>query len=168
MIKAEELKAALGLEPLPVEGGYFAETYRSGIKIPADVLPEGSDVSRSLATAIYYLLTPHTFSALHRLASDEVYHFYLGDPVELVRLFEDGRAETIMLGPDILEGMRVQAVVPAGVWQGSRLAQGGGFALMGTTMAPGFDPGDYEHGKRDELLELFPQARELITALTRE
>lgn len=167
MITADDLRTALGLKPLPVEGGYFAESYRAPIALPEAVLPEGYSGSRSLATAIYYLLTPDTFSAMHRLRSDEVYHFYLGDPVEQLRIFPDGRTETIRLGTRILEGMWPQAAVPGGVWQGSRLVPGGKYALMGTTMAPGFDPADYEHGDRDQLIAAYPESHDLIVALTR-
>jgi hypothetical protein len=168
MITADEIKAALGLETLPMEGGYFTETYRAGESLPESALPEGYGGPRSLATAIYYLLTPGTFSAMHRLRTDEVYHFYAGSPVEMLQLHPGGPVRTVTLGPDILGDMRLQAVVPKGVWQGSRLIKGGEFALLGTTMAPGFDPADYEHGSREELIESFPEARELITALTRE
>jgi predicted cupin superfamily sugar epimerase len=167
MITVDELRTALGLEPLPVEGGSFAESYRAPVTLPEEVLPEGYSGSRSLATAIYYLLTPDTFSAMHRLRSDEMYHFYLGDPVEQLRLFPDGRAETVRLGTAVLEGMQLQTLVPGGVWQGSRLARGGKLALMGTTMAPGFDPADYEHGDRDRLIAAYPDSRDLIETLTR-
>jgi predicted cupin superfamily sugar epimerase len=167
MITVDELRTGLGLEPLPLEGGYFAESYRTPVTLPEEVLPEGYSGSRSLATAIYYLLTPDTFSAMHRLRSDEMYHFYLGDPVEQLRLFPDGRAETVRLGTPLLEGMQLQTLVPGGVWQGSRLVRGGKFALMGTTMAPGFDPADYEQGNRDRLTAAYPESRDLIEALTR-
>jgi predicted cupin superfamily sugar epimerase len=168
MLTADEIRAALGMKPLPKEGGYFAETYRAGERLPAGALPHGVRGPRSLSTAIYYLLTPDTFSAMHRLHSDEVYHFYLGGPVEMLNLYPDGTVRTITLGPGIAGGMQPQAVVPRGVWQGARLMGGGEFALLGTTMAPGFDPADYEHGKRQELMKIFPEARDLIKALTRE
>jgi predicted cupin superfamily sugar epimerase len=167
MNTADALKAAFGMKPLPMEGGYFVESYRAPETMPEAALPEGYNGPRPLATAIYYLLTPDAFSAMHRLRSDEVYHFYLGDPVEQLRLYPDGRVETIRLGSGVLEGMRPQAVVPGRVWQGSRLVAGGKFALMGTTMAPGFDPADYEHGDRDQLIEAYPESRDLIVALTR-
>ena len=160
---AEEVIALLGLEPLPREGGFYAETYRSPRK--------GNDGSasgkpRSLATAIYYLLTPSAFSALHRLPADEVYHFYCGDPVEMLLLGPDGSGETVILGSDLAAGQRPQRVVEAGVWQGSRLVPGGAWALLGTTMAPGFAPEDFEPGDRSELIRRYPGFSEHIVALT--
>jgi predicted cupin superfamily sugar epimerase len=163
----DEIVVKLGLVPLPREGGYFTETYRSSRVVPESALPEGYGGSRPLATAIYYLLTPDTFSAFHRLRSDEVYHFYLGDPVEMVLLHADGSINTLKLGPNLLDNMKLQAVVPAGVWQGSRVIPGGRFALMGTNVVPGFDPADYEHGRRDELIRAYPGVRDLIMSLTR-
>jgi hypothetical protein len=168
MTDPDKLISALGMKPLPMEGGYFVETYRSAETLPEEAMPDGFGAPRPLATAIYYLLTPDTFSAMHRLRSDEVYHFYLGDPVEMLNLHPDGGVRTITMGSDIGSDMLLQTVVPRGVWQGSRLIQGGKYALLGTTMAPGFDPSDYEHGKREELIRSFPGARDLITALTRE
>ncbi|MCI0432983.1 MAG: cupin domain-containing protein [Gemmatimonadetes bacterium] len=114
-------------------------------------------------TAIFYLHTTGTFSALHRLPGDEVFHFYLGDPVEMLMLFSDGRHERVVLGPDV-ERMSVQHVVPGGTWQGSRLIHGGGYALLGTTMAPGFDFKDYDPGTR-ELVGQFPACAALVEAL---
>ena len=93
------------------------------------------------------MLTPDTFSAMHRLKGDEVFHFYLGDPVEMLLLKPDGRAEAVLLGQDLSAGMRVQHAVAGGTWQGSRLAPGGKYALMGTTMAPGFDPSRLRTGQ---------------------
>ena len=164
---AEELKAMLGLEPLPAEGGYYAETYRSPLYLPADALPAAYTGTRHASTAIYYLLTPDTFSALHRLPGDEVYHFYLGDPIDLVELHADGRATTTRLGPDLRAGQRVQHVVAGGTWQGSRLARGGAWALLGTTMAPGFDFADFEPADADALARQYPAYAEWIDALTR-
>jgi len=166
-MNASEIRKKLGLEPLRDEGGYFSETYRSGLRIPGGTLAGSMEGERSLATAIYYLLTPDTFSALHRLASDEVYHFYLGDPVEMLLLDPNGSSDTIVLGSNVMEDMRLQVVVPAGVWQGSRLIAGGEFALMGTTMAPGFDQADFELGNREELAGRYPEVRDLILGLTR-
>jgi hypothetical protein len=104
---------------------------------------------------------------MHRLKGDEVYHFYLGDPAEMLILKPDGTSKTLLMGQDIVSGMRLQHVVPGGAWQGSRLVPGGKFALLGTTMAPGFDPADFELGSRGELTARYPAYAELIAALTR-
>ncbi len=155
LVSADELIRFLHLEPLPREGGWYRETYRG---------------ARSTSTAIYYLLTPDTFSALHRLPTDEVFHFYLGDSVEMLQLGptpEDG-GQIVTLGPDVLAGQQVQTVVPAGVWQGSTLRTSGAFALMGTTMAPGFDFADYEAADRAALSAAYPVFAERIARLCAE
>jgi predicted cupin superfamily sugar epimerase len=167
MITAEKIKSLLNLTPHPEEGGYFVETYRSQYHIPKDALPEGYKDERLFATAIYYLLTPDTFSAMHRLPTDEIFHFYLGDPVEMLQLLPDGSGNIITLGSDIIQGMHLQITVKKGIWQGSRLLPGGRFALLGTTMSPGFERADYESGKRDVLIKSYPRFRDLISALTR-
>jgi predicted cupin superfamily sugar epimerase len=159
----DEIRKRLGLQPLPAEGGYFRETYRSAL--PLYSLAGGE---RSAATAIYYLLAPGAFSALHRLPGDEVFHFYLGDPVEMLQLLPDGSFRTVVIGSDLVAGMEPQWVVPGGVWQGCRLREGGRLALMGTTMSPGFDPADFEPGVRASLLAEYPGARDAILKLTRE
>jgi predicted cupin superfamily sugar epimerase len=170
MLTAEELIRFLHLEPLPHEGGWYRETYRSSLQLPADVLAQRYRGPRSAGTAIYYLLTPDSFSALHRLPTDEVFHFYLGDPVEMLQLGPnpEDKGRIVTLGPDILLGQQVQTVVPAGVWQGSMLRVGGSFALMGTTLAPGFDFADYEPARRDALIAAFPDFAERITRLCPE
>lgn len=167
MLTAKEVQELLKLQPLRPEGGYFSEVYRSEFTLSRTALPPGYSGERSLSTAIYYMLTPDTFSAIHRLKGDEIYHFYLGDPAEILLLEPDGRAESVLLGQDIVSGMRVQQVVPAGVWQGSRVAPGGKFALLGTTMSPGFDPADFELGMRDELSARHSDYAALIALLTR-
>ena len=164
---AEQIKELLNLQPLPVEGGYFLETYRSRFALSQQSLPAGYRGERALSTAIYYMLTPDTFSAMHRLKGDEVYHFYLGDPTELLVLKPDGTGETIQLGQDIASGMRLQHVVPAEAWQGSHLVAGGKFALLGTTMSPGFESADFDLGNRDEMSFRYPDYVDLITLLTR-
>ncbi len=158
---AEALIARFGLTPHPNEGGWFAETYRYG-EIATPLGP------RAVATQIYYLLTPETMSALHKVAHDEMFHFYLGDAVEQLRLFPDGGSAWVTLGQDVTNGEEVQSLVPAGVWQGARLLPGGRFALMGCTVAPGFDYADYEHGDRAALIAGWPEAAAGITALTRD
>jgi predicted cupin superfamily sugar epimerase len=130
------------------------------------VLPSRYSGPRAFGTCIYYLLTPTTFSAMHRLQSDEIFHFYLGDPVEMLQLWPDGSGKIVTLGSDLQAGMHPQVIVPRGVWQGARLVAGGKFALLGCTVAPGFDFADYEHGRREELIRDYPQFRERIVALT--
>jgi predicted cupin superfamily sugar epimerase len=173
-LTAAQIRELLHLEPHPIEGGFFIRTYASPHKIPQLALPPGfqpgqagSETDRLVGTAIYYLLTPETFSALHRLPGDEIFHFYLGDPVELLELRPDGTTARFTLGQDLASGMKPQHVVPGGVWQGSRLLPGGEYALLGTTMAPGFDYADYETGSRDQLIAKYPAEAERIRALTR-
>jgi uncharacterized protein len=163
----EEIKKLLKLEPLPNEGGFYAETYRSALTLPQSLLAAGYTGDRTLATAIYFLLTADSFSAMHRLRGDEIYHFYLGDPVEMLQLNRDGTGEPILIGPKIESGMRLQHTVPAGCWQGSRVAPGGKFALLGTTMAPGFDAADFDLGSREKLSSLYPPYAALIALLCR-
>jgi predicted cupin superfamily sugar epimerase len=166
MPTAEELIAYLQLQPHPKEGGYFRETYRAHESISLHCLPGRYKSPRAHSTAIYYLLTPTTCSSLHRLASDEVFHFYLGDPVRMLQLTPQGIGQSLVLGPDILAGQQVQTTVPRGVWQGSLLEPGGKVALLGCTVAPGFDYADYETGQREELIAAYPQFADLITRLT--
>ena len=160
MLTARFLIERLDLEPLPVEGGYFRQTW----------LGQRYHHAKAAGTAIYYLLTdePGCFSALHRLPTDEVYHFYLGDPVQQLLLHPDGRTEIVVLGQDLAAGQRVQHVAPRGTWQGSRLVPGGRVALLGTTMAPGFDPTDYDPGIRADLVAHYQGVASLVHALTRE
>lgn len=170
MLTAHSVIELLQLRPLPVEGGYFRQTWVADDTIPAAALALRFPYPKPAGTAIYYLLTdePDSFSAMHRLPTDEVYHFYLGDPVEQLLLHPDGRTETVVLGQDLIAGQRVQHVAPRGSWQGSRLVPGGRFALMGTTMAPGYDPGDYEGGRRGDLTARYPSVANFVRGLTRE
>ncbi len=115
---------------------------------PRAALPSRYGGARAAGTAIYYLLTPDTFSAMHRLASDEIFHFYLGDPVEMLHLHPDGTHQVLVIGPDLEAGQRPQVIVPRHTWQGARLIPGGRYALLGTTVAPAFDYTDYETAPR--------------------
>jgi uncharacterized protein len=154
----------LDMKPLTFEGGYFAETHRAGVLAP-ELVPWAPDDHRSLKTAIYYLLTPDTMSAMHRLPGDEVFHHYLGDPVRQLQLFPDGTGQMVTIGNDLFAGERPQIVVPGGVWQGALLVPGRfGFALMGTTMAPGFDHRDFELGNLGVLCHRFPDWQKEISA----
>lgn len=168
-LTAQQIIALLELRPLPVEGGYFRQSYRTPELLAPEALPGGYREPHPLSTAIYYLLTadPDSFSALHRLPTDELWHFYLGDPVEMLLLHPDGSSQTVQLGIDLRAGQQVQVVAPAEAWQGARLLPGGKFALMGTSMAPGYIDSDYEGGERAALLAAYPDQAEHITALTR-
>ena len=158
---AEEIKRLLNLEPHFIEGGYFRRTYAS----PGTVeLPRGP---RSYGTAIYYLLEPGTHSEMHMLDSDEIFHFYYGDPVEMLQLHPDGRSALFTLGPDLRSGQQVQVLVPAGVWQGTRLIGDGKVALLGCTVSPGFDFADYHRASYAELATKWPAEAVRIRALTR-
>lgn len=146
----------LGMRPLDFEGGFFAETHRSG-ELPQHIVPWQPPENRSITTAIYYLLTPDTMSAMHLLPGPEVFHHYLGDPVRQLQLFPDGGGHIVTLGGDLLAGQRPQVVVPGGVWQGALLGAGPhGFALLGTTMGPGFDRRDFVAGNLEELGARYP------------
>jgi uncharacterized protein len=163
---AEELKLLFDLKPLPMEGGYYREVFRSPETLAQTTLPERYSSDKAMMTSIYYLLEPGTFSAFHRLKSDEIYHFYLGDPVSLTLLNVDGMMSNAILGSDIVAGQQLQHTVPKYTWQGSKLIAGGQFALMGCTVAPGFDPDDYEHGNWETLLRQYPAHHEIIMKLT--
>ena len=169
MLAANDIIVHLGLEPLQVEGGFFKQTYVSRENYAAPQHPDHQEFVKPLCTAIFYLLTnePNSFSAIHMLPTDEMYHHYIGDPVGLLELHPDGSNTEVILGVDILNGQVVQHVVAANVWQGSQLLPGGEFALMGTTMAPGFTPDDYVGGSRERLIRQFPELADGIRKLTR-
>jgi uncharacterized protein len=162
---AKEIIELLGLQPHPREGGYFLETYRSKRILPA---LETHPNPRIESTAIYYLLTPETYSRLHKLCGDEIFHHYAGDAVEMLQLFPDGSSQTIRIGKDLAYGERPQVLAPANVWQGSRLVDGGAWALLGCTVAPGFEFEDYIDQSRAYFLERYPRESEFIAALTPE
>jgi len=155
----------LNLQPHP-EGGFFSETYRSSEAIAHSALPGRFSGDRSCSTAIYFLVEAGKFSSLHRIQSDELWHFYTGAPLLVSVIHPDGRLEDIRLGANPENGEVFQAVVPAGAWFGSRLLQESGYALVGCTVAPGFDFADFELATRVEMLNLFPQHRSTIEVLT--
>lgn len=168
-LTADRAIALLGLRPLPREGGWFAESYRAPDLRP-EAMPDHLNGPHAGKTAIYYLMTVDQFSAMHRLPTDELFHFYAGDPVEQLHLFPDGSGRILRLGIDFAAGERPQVLAPAGVWQGSRLAPHGrqGFALLGTTMAPGYSTADYEHGERAPLTAAWPDWSAEIAARCRD
>ncbi|MEI7941719.1 MAG: cupin domain-containing protein [Candidatus Riflemargulisbacteria bacterium] len=168
MLTAKQIITKLKLIPHPEEGGFYRETYRSTETIEKDALPLRYMGGREYCTCIYYLLTPTTFSHIHRLQSDEIFHFYLGDPCEMIQLSPDGTGEIITLGQDIESEQQMQIVVNKHTWQGMKLKEGGKFALLGTTVAPSFEFQDYEHGKRESLLIKYPEFQEQIINLTKD
>jgi len=156
---AEEVARLLALEPLDQEGGFFRRTAES-----VWILPDG----RRAHSVIYSLITPQGFSALHRLTQDEIWCFHAGDALESLRLKPDGRGEWVKLGLDILAGEQPQNVVPAQVWQGTKLGTGGRWALLSCVVAPEFSWADFELGGRDTLTAAYPEFAEGIRALTRK
>ena len=149
------------------EGGYFRQTYKAELRLPKSALPAGFTGARAASTAIYFLLEAKTFSAFHRLRSDELWHFYAGAPLLVHVIDPEGKYSTILLGSDPEPGQGLQAVVRAGCWFASHVADWKSFALVGCTVAPGFDFDDFEMGKREELVARYPQHRELLERLTR-
>jgi hypothetical protein len=167
---AAELVAQLGLTPHP-EGGFFRETYRDGLALTD--LPGRFAGPRSASTAIYYLLGRGDMSALHRIHSDEVWHHYAGGTLTVHVLHppahgQPARHEALRLGMNLSAGERPQAVVPAGAWFGARLEGGDAYALVGCTVAPGFDFADFEMGEREALLVEFPEHAGLVREMTRD
>lgn len=156
----------LGMQAHP-EGGYFTETYRSDEAISQAALPGRFSGDRRFSTAIYFLLEDENFSALHRIRSDEVWHFYAGDPLEIVEIDEQGELQITQLGSDVAAGQHFQYMVRAGRWFGSRVKHGGRFSLVGCTVAPGFDFADFVMASRKALTAEFPQHAGIIAALTR-
>ena len=162
---------SLNLQPHP-EGGYFAETYRSAELVDKSALPARFSGDRVFGTAIYFLLESHHISALHRIQSDEIWHFYAGSPLNVFVIQPDGELVIIRLGSNPGQGEVFQAVVPTGCWFGSKpvvdstVVDSFGFSLVGCTVAPGFDFADFELANRTELLEEFPQHRAIIEMLT--
>jgi len=165
---ADEVKRLLSLVAHPREGGFYTRTYEAGEMLPPSVFSDGRySGPRHTGTAIYYLIEPGTFSEMHRLASDEIFHFYAGDAVEMLQLRADGSGKVVRIGNRLAPGELPQVVVPRGVWQGCRLSSEGQWALLGCTVSPGFDLADYEAGSREELSAGWPEFSDLIQSLTR-
>jgi len=157
---ADDLMRLWQLSPMPTEKVYFTQSY---------VDPKTGTDGKPLCSAIVGLVTddPSTFSDMHRLPTDEIWHFYLGDPIELLLLHPDGRDQLVVLGHDVLAGQEVQHVVPAGTWMGARLRPGGQYGVFGNTMAPGFVLSDFEGAAAADLIARWPHRAALIMALTR-
>ena len=163
----QEIIDFYNLLPHP-EGGYYKEAYRSAGTIEASALPETFTGKRNFSTAIYFLLEQGNFSAFHRIKSDECWHFYAGDTLNIYVLQLNGTLEIIKLGSNIKNGETFQAVVPAGCWFASAPAQGSAYSFVGCTVAPGFDFSDFELAKADELTTQYLKHEALIKSLTRQ
>ena len=155
----------LALTPHP-EGGYYREVYRATESVLKEALPERFEGPRSFSTSIFFILKSGQVSRLHRLKSDEIWHFYEGCPLIIHRIHPDGGYSEIKLGRDADAGQVFQAVVPAGTWFGATVSAAEGYALVGCTVGPGFDFADFELGRRDALLSRFPRLADQIKKLT--
>jgi len=165
---ADEVKEILGLVKHPREGGWYVRTWESEEFVAASCFEEGRyEGARRTSTAIYYLLEPGTFSEMHVLKSDEIFHHYMGGAVEMLQLFANGSSSRVVIGKDLEAGERPQCVVRTGVWQGSRLLKAEGWALLGCTVSPGFEFEDYEDAAAEELVARWPGEAEMIRGLTR-
>lgn len=163
----EKYITAYGLKPHP-EGGYYAETYRSEMMIDEDANRHGFNGQRRISTAIYFLLPSHSFSAFHRIKSDEIWHFYDGDSVAIHMIHENGAYEQVMLGRSIEENQLFQFTVKAGIWFAAQsIPNSNGFTLVGCTVSPGFDFKDFELASKENLLAEFPQHKTLIHTFCR-
>lgn len=156
----------LQLAPHP-EGGWFAQTYRSAESVRDGQLPRRFEGDRVFSTAIYYLLEGGDFSAFHRIKSDEIWHFYAGSPVTLYVIEKSGRLVQKKLGREPDKGESFQVVVEAGCWFGAAVDDPASYALMGCTVAPGFEYADFQLADRSRLLQEYPQHRKIIEKLTR-
>lgn len=165
MVTVKELIKLFDLKPHP-EGGYFKETYKANGNIKKQALPSNFSGDRSFSTAIYFLLPKGSKSNLHRIKSDEVWHFYLGGPLTLVIIHKNGQTDSVTLGQNVQADQKIQYVVPADSWFGAYPNSDTEFSFVGCTVAPGFDFNDFELGNKDILLKQYPNAKEIIEKLS--
>ncbi|PWU19926.1 MAG: hypothetical protein C5B50_05705 [Verrucomicrobia bacterium] len=173
MLNAQAVKDWLKLAPNPAEGGLLRSVYLSSLTVPNKVLPgfPPAKRARAICGAIYYFLEHPDCSVMHRVTGDMLYHFYTGDPVQMLLLYPVGspvRAEVCVLGNNLAQKQNPMKAIPGGTWLGSRLMSGGSWALMGVSMAPGFDAIDYTIGDRNQLMTQYPEQADLIEQLTRK
>ena len=162
-LTSAEVRQLLQLTP-PTTCGYVSEPYRSSWQIPQSALPAGYEGSRPLGNVFYFLVTPEARVVLHRIRSDQMYHHYLGDPLEVLLLSADGRSEVKLVGADLAAGMRPQLFIPGGTFHTARVAAGGEYSLLGTSVWLRAEPADVELGNVGELAAKYPQARDEIAA----
>lgn len=162
----EEMIKLLDLQPHP-EGGYYRETHRSTGAIPASALPREYSTPRSYSTSIYFLLTSEHFSAFHRIRQEEIWHFYDGTAIHLHTISTEGQYQKHIIGRNIKYGEFPQMIVPGCHWFAAEITNPDSYALVGCTVAPGFDFEDFELGDQKELIDRFPEHREVIIRLSR-
>lgn len=162
----QELVKKLGLLPHP-EGGFYKEVYRSK-GIITDLASNGFSGARNFCTSIYFLLTSENFSAFHKIKQDEIWHFYEGHALNVHVIDDVGNYSKHQLGSDLVNGEQRQLVVPANQWFASSIESENGYALVGCTVAPGFDFEDFELAERNELIKIYPEHQHIITQLTRK
>jgi len=156
----------LNLLPHP-EGGWYSEVYRSEEILQLVSLPQRYSSEHCFSTSIYFLLEKDDFSAFHRITSDETWHFYLGSPVVLYTIDTDGSVNSVILGNDFSKGQQLQFTIRRNKWFAASCTKEDDYSLVGCTVAPGFDYSDFELGKRNELLKMYPQHTQLISEYTR-
>jgi len=157
----------LNLQPHP-EGGYYKETYRSVESIDKESLNDDFSGKRNYSTAIYFMLTSDSFSAFHRINQDEIWHFYKGTPIKLHIISSRGIYSNVIIGNDIDKGQLPQYTVPGKDWFAAELMDKNSYALVGCTVAPGFDFEDFELPSRKHLISKFPEHESIIAQLTRK
>jgi uncharacterized protein len=167
MMRTEQLIRQFDLQPHP-EGGWYRQTYKSKELISTDALPKRFNGDRSFSTAIYFLLEKGNFSGFHKIQSDECWHFYMGDPLEVYVIEQTGKLNIITLGNEFEKGHYFQYIVPANCWFASRPAPGSEFCFVGCTVAPGFEFEDFELGDAKSLSATYPQHTRLINELCRQ
>jgi len=155
----------LKLIPHP-EGGYFREVYRSEESIYQEALPKRYSGNRSFSTSIYFLLKGEQISHLHKLKSDEAWHFYDGSSIRLIIINGDRKLSEIILGREIEKGELLQYIINKSQWFCAEVVDKKSFSLIGCTVSPGFDFSDFELGKRESLVKLFPECKGLIYKFT--
>lgn len=152
-----QLIETLQLAPLPSEGGYFRRTY-------TDPAPDPQEPARPRLTTILYLITPESYSALHRLRATEIFFHLGGGPAQMLQLTPDGRGQQHLIGP--APAHNPQITVPGQHWQGLHLTPGSTYALFGITVVPGFIWEDFELGNQEQLTQQYPAWAEEIGRLT--
>jgi uncharacterized protein len=166
LLKAEEIRALLGLHPHQT-CGYTNEIYRSSLVIPKDVLPSVYDGPRTLGGFLYFLVTREAPVRLHRIRSDQMYHYYSGQPLEVLLIGADGTCSTSIIGPALEQGMRPQLLVPSNTFHAARVLGDGDYSLMGTTVWLRAEPSDVEMGNAEALAAAYPAVREPLATFMR-